>query len=112
VYLDSPSVVAAQIAHRRHILLSFLADRFDVDAVWINHERRIEVVMVIRPYARRAIIAAAMRYRGIIEGIDRSSGFCSKSDVDAVTARSGRRREATVMGQPKDRFSAGAIPMA
>ena len=65
-------------------VLKVLAEnRLDVVAIRIEHEGAIVVRMVVRPQARRAVVLAAGRERGAMEGVDRGAVLGGEAEVQA-----------------------------
>ena len=58
-----------------------MADRFDVVAVAIEHERAVIVRMILRAQSRRAVVLAARSDRRIVEGFHRGAVRCDERDV-------------------------------
>lgn len=78
-----------------------MADGFDVVAVRVVHERGVEVLVVVRAEARCAVVEAAGRERGAVEGVD-GRAVSPKCDVGDGAGRPGPKPEV------RDRVVAGA----
>ena len=62
-----------------------MADRFDVVAVGIDHERGVIVGMVVRAQARGAVVGRARSQGRGMESIDGGAAICGKGDVTPGT---------------------------
>src|SRR5689334_22603522 len=47
-----------------------MADRLDVVAVRIEHERAVVIRVIVRPQSGRPVVAPARRYRRLVERVD------------------------------------------
>jgi len=79
-----------------------VADRLDVEAIRIYHERRVIGWMIMCSDARRAVVTSAMRHRGGVIGVNGGPVFGRKGDVDARPARAVRRNMMDDVGQPEE----------
>ena len=58
-----------------------MAHRLDIVAVGIEHEGAVIVRVIVRPQSRRAVILAAGRERGAMEGVDRGAALGGDRDM-------------------------------
>ena len=58
-----------------------MANRFDIVAVWIEHEGTVVVWMIVRTESGRTIVAAAGGHGGLKERIDSCTICAGERDV-------------------------------
>lgn len=64
-------------------MLTYLANNFHIDAVRIQHIRRVIIRVIVRSNARCAVVDSAGRDRGSMEVIDEGASMCNKRNVCA-----------------------------
>src|SRR6478672_1192211 len=70
---------------RFSVMLEVLVtDRFDIVAVGIEDEGAVIIGMIMRPEARRAMVAAARFDRRRVEGVDQGAGLDGERDVSPL----------------------------
>ena len=72
--------------------------RLDVVAVWIQHERAVVLLVVVRSRARAAVVAAACCHRSLVESIDERARVRAERDVHRRLVR------CLILCEPEVRF--------
>ena len=88
--------------------LSLVADRFDVVAVGVEDERAVVGRVVVLADAGRAVVGAAGRERGRVEGVDRLAVVAGERDVRAGAVRLALRDPELVLALGAER---GGLPL-
>src|ERR1035437_9524367 len=67
-----------------------VADRLDVVAIWIEHERTVVAVRVLGPESRSPVVTSSRCDGRRVEGVDLFPPVCGEGDVHGGSGRVGR----------------------